>query len=75
MDILCEFETYSAYRFEHLGRHLLEPWELHGIPVHITNNIRVEMHSLQAHARGIVAHILSCYPMVVYEPKEETEWI
>ena len=31
--VLCECEAYSAYRFEHLGRHLLEPWELHDIPV------------------------------------------
>ena len=25
--ILCECEAYSVYRIEHLGRHLLEPWE------------------------------------------------
>ena len=31
--ILCECEAYSAYRFEHLGQHLLEPRELHDIPV------------------------------------------
>ena len=31
--ILCECEVFSAQRFEHLGRHLLEPWELHDIPV------------------------------------------
>ena len=31
--ILCECKAYSAYKFEHLGRHLLEPWELHDIPV------------------------------------------
>ena len=31
--ILCECEAYSTYRFEHLCRHLLEPWKLHDIPV------------------------------------------
>ena len=31
--ILCECEAYSVYRFERLGWHLLEPWELHDIPV------------------------------------------
>ena len=31
--ILCECEADSAYRFEHIGRHLLEPWEMHDIPV------------------------------------------
>ena len=32
--ILCECEASSAYRLEYLDRHLLEPWELHDIPVH-----------------------------------------
>ena len=36
--ILYECEAYSAYRFEHLGRHLLEPWELHDIPVYCLLN-------------------------------------
>ncbi len=31
--VLCECEELSAYRFEHLGRHLIEPWELRDIPV------------------------------------------
>ncbi len=31
--ILCECEEPSAYRFEHLGRHLIEPWELKDILV------------------------------------------
>ena len=29
--ILCE--GYSAYKFEHFVRHLLEPWELHDISI------------------------------------------
>ena len=33
MDILCECEAWSAYKFEHLGRHLLQPFELDNIPV------------------------------------------
>ena len=36
--ILCECEAFSAYRFEHLGWHLLEPWELHDICVHCLLN-------------------------------------
>ena len=32
--ILYECQAYSAYRLEHLGWHLLEPWKLHDIPVH-----------------------------------------
>ena len=35
---LCECEAYSAYRFEHLGWHLLETWELHDIPFHCLLN-------------------------------------
>jgi ribonuclease HI len=31
--ILCDCEFYSALRFEHLGRHIIEPWELQDIPV------------------------------------------
>ena len=31
--VLSECEINSAYRFEHLSQHLLEPWELHNIPV------------------------------------------
>lgn len=31
--ILCECENFSAHRFEHLGCHLLEPWELQDVPV------------------------------------------
>ena len=31
--ILCECEAFSAHRFEHLGRHVIEPWELQDIPV------------------------------------------
>lgn len=31
--VLCECEAFSAYRFEHLGRHIIEPWELQDIPV------------------------------------------
>ena len=38
VNILCECEAYSAYRSEHLGQHLLESWELHGIHVHCLLN-------------------------------------
>lgn len=31
--ILCDCEVFSAHRFEHLGRHLIEPWELKDIPI------------------------------------------
>ena len=31
--ILYEYEAYSAYGFENLGQHLLEPWKLPGISV------------------------------------------
>ena len=31
--IFCKCEAYSAYKFEHLGRHHLEPWELYDNPV------------------------------------------
>ncbi len=31
--IFCECEFYSALRFEHLGCHIIEPWELQDIPV------------------------------------------
>lgn len=31
--ILCDCEVFSAHRFEHLGRHIIEPWELQDIPV------------------------------------------
>ena len=31
--ILCDCEVFSAHRYEHLGRHLIEPWELQDIPV------------------------------------------
>ena len=31
--ILCECDAYSAHRFKHLGRDLLEPWKLHDISV------------------------------------------
>ena len=38
MHILWESEAYSAYRFGHLGWHLLEPWGLYDIPVHCLLN-------------------------------------
>ncbi len=31
--ILCDCEFYSALRFEHLGWHIIESWELQDIPV------------------------------------------
>lgn len=31
--ILCNCENFAALRFEHLGYHLLEPWELQDIPI------------------------------------------
>lgn len=31
--ILCDCEVFSAYRFEHLGRHIIEPWEISDIPI------------------------------------------
>lgn len=31
--ILCECDFFSAHRFEHLGKHILEPWELVDVPV------------------------------------------
>ena len=30
--ILCECDYFSAQRFEYLGRHIIEPWELSNIP-------------------------------------------
>lgn len=33
MHILCEWDGFSAYRFEHLGQHIIELWELHDIPI------------------------------------------
>ena len=36
--ILHKCEAYFVYRFENLGRHVLEPWELHDIPVHCLLN-------------------------------------
>ena len=33
LHILCKSEACSACRFQHLGRHLLEPWDLHEIAV------------------------------------------
>ena len=35
MYVLCEYEAYSAYRFEHFGRNLLEPGELHIVPMFV----------------------------------------
>ena len=31
--ILCEREAYFTNKFDHLGWHLLEPWEIYNIPV------------------------------------------
>ena len=41
--VLYECEAYSAYRFEYLGRHLVEPWELQNIPVRSLLNFALAM--------------------------------
>ena len=31
--VLCKCENYSAQRFEYLGYHMLDPWELMNVPI------------------------------------------
>ena len=52
--ILCECEVYSAYRFEHLDRHLLESWELHDNPVRCLLNFASATYLFQVLGLGIV---------------------